>query len=102
LFCDHISHDNATQPFINEISFEKPVKIQQIRIIKGGSAILPRFKQNMTTSLTQNDSIKNLEIFARDLENPSARYSTLVSASNLKELYNQDIIFTMPREVNLA
>lgn len=77
----------------------KPVKVQQIRILKGGSQIQPKFKPNMNTSLTQSDSIKSLEIFAKDVQNPKARFETLVFASNLKELYTQDAIFTINREV---
>lgn len=99
LFCDHIAHENGTQSITNEIVFEKPVKLTQIRIVKGGSSIVPRFKFHLTTSLTQNDPIKSLEIFARDIINLSARYTTLVSANNLKELSSQDAIFVMPREV---
>jgi hypothetical protein len=86
----------------NEISFELPVKIRLIRIIKGGSIIVPRFKANMSTSLTQNDSIKSLEIFAKDLENPSSNYINLVSSTNLKDLFNQDVLFTLPREVFIS
>lgn len=101
LFCDHISHDNSNQPITSEITFAKPVKVQQIRIPKGTSQILPKFKPNINTSQTQPESIKSLEIFAKDLENPSSRFETLVSATNLKELYNQDIFYTMPRDVGV-
>jgi len=99
LFCDHLSHENANQSFTNEISFEKPVKIQQIRIVKGGSQVTPKFKSNVTTSLTQTESIKSLEIFAKDLDNFKSRYETLVFSSNLKELYNQDVLFTIAKDV---
>jgi hypothetical protein len=86
LFCDHITHENATQTISNEIMFEKPVKLHQIRLVKGGSPIIPRFKFNISSSVTQNDPIKSLEIFAKDVINPSARYTTLVATTNLKEL----------------
>jgi hypothetical protein len=99
LFCDNIAHDNASQSFINEISFERPVKIQQIRIIKGGSLITPRFRSGFNTSLTQTETIKNFEIYAKDILNPSAKYATLIAANNLKELVSTDAIFTIPRDV---
>ena len=76
--------------------------MQQIRILKGGSQIQPKFKPNMNTSLTQSDSIKSLEIFAKDLQNNKSRFETLVFASNLKELYTQDAVFSINREVDLT
>ncbi len=102
LFCEHLSHENANQALSNEINFEKPAKIQQIRILRSGTQVTPKFKPNLTTSLTQNDSIKSLEIFAKDIENPKSRYETLVFSSNIKELFNQDLIFTIAKEVLFA
>jgi hypothetical protein len=67
--------------------------------VKAGSPVIPRFKLNISTAVVQNEPLKSLEIFARDIVNNSARYVPLVSAANIKELSTQDVLFLMPRLV---
>ena len=83
LFFDNIMHKETSRRNTDEIIFEKPVKIYQIRFIRSGFPAHHNLK--FVKNSTQLDSIKSFEIFYKDLLKPKARFSLLVKTNMLNE-----------------
>jgi len=83
LFFDNIVHKETSRRNIDEILFEKPVKIYQIRFIRSGFPAHHNLK--FVKNSTQLDSIKSFEIFYKDLSKPKSRFSLLVKTNMLNE-----------------
>ena len=79
---DNIIHFDKLK-HIDEISFEKPVKINQIRIARCSIPLHPNVKNHRSN--TQADPIKNFEVFYKDLKNPKSRFSYLFQTNLLNE-----------------
>ena len=83
LYADSVEHPNDNKRHQDEIRFEKPVVIDQIRIVRKDIQVHQLFKQ--LRSKTQSESIKELQIFYKDLKRPESRFKVLMNEGQVNE-----------------
>ena len=83
LFFDNLFHSESTPKNHNEIEFDSPVLLFQLRIVKSGFPVHHSLKY--LKNITQTDPIRAFEVFFRDLNAPDSRYALLAKTDLLNE-----------------
>lgn len=83
LFFDNLFHSESSPKNHNEIEFDSPVLIFQLRIVKSGFPVHHSLKY--LKNVTQTDPIRAFEVFFRDLNVPDSRYTLLSKTDLLNE-----------------
>lgn len=87
----------------DEIKFDEPVQIELVRIPHHGRDLYGRIvaTTQVRPSLTQKEPIKTLEIYYRNLDKQSTRFSLLTrSSSELLVSSTSDILLTLRETVS--
>lgn len=81
LYADSLEHPNDNLRHVDEIKFEKPVTIDQIKIVRKEMMLNQVFRQ--IKSKTQAESFKEFQVFYKDLKVASSKFSILINEANV-------------------
>ena len=96
VFFDNFIYQSV-QYSVEEIFFNNPITLQQIRILKPDSN--PHTKLKSMVSITQKEKIIDFEIFGRNLKKSSDKFETLFKCQNINTDNGQtDSIFLFYNE----